>query len=395
MLPFDEALERVLHGVKRLGTEAVGLRAAAGRVLAEDIHARDALPRFDYSAMDGYALCVDSLRGTPCSLPLAGESRAGAPLDRLAAGSACRIFTGAALPAGADAVVPLEDSREEDGQVHFASAPEAGSHIRRRGEDIAAGELALPSGVRLGAYHVSFAAGLDRVTLEVARRPRVVIIGTGDELRAPGTPGPATSVPESNGLGVAILAESVGAEAVLAARVSDEPLALRDRLSAALEDADVLVTIGGVSIGRYDLVRPALEELGAQIGFWKIRIKPGKPLVYGTRGATRILGLPGNPVSALLTFSLFGLPLLRALQGQRETKPRFESARLLGELRQRPGRTGFYRARWSPAGVTPLDNQASGNVASLAHADALIRVPAESNGCSPGEEVQVLRLSLA
>jgi molybdopterin molybdotransferase len=287
----------------------------------------------------------------------------------------------------------VEDSREGEGVVEFQSAPAPGQHIRRRGEDIAAGELALPAGIRLGAYHVALAAGLDRVELSVARRPRVTVIGTGDELRPPGQPGPATSVPESNGLAVLILAESIGAHVQLGARVPDQPAALEQRLAAALDSSDVLITIGGVSVGRYDLVRPALEAVGAQLDFWKIQIKPGKPLVYGRRGATRILGLPGNPVSAQLTFSLFGMPLLRALQGQLEPGPRFESARLLVEMKQRPGRMGFYRARWSPEGVTPLDNQASGNVVSMAHADALIALPAESSLALAGSQVSILRLT--
>lgn len=394
MLPFEEARARILAGVERLGSERVTLRHAAGRVLAEDVRAREPLPRFDYSAMDGYALSSESAAGSgPWSLPLRGESRAGAPLPRLEPGSSCRIFTGAALPAGADAVLASEDALERDGRVEFSWLVKAGQHVRRRGEDLAEGELALEAGMLLGAYHVGLAAAVDRPELLVARRPRVTIVGTGDELRAPGEPGPATSIPESNGLSIAVLAESAGASVRLPPRIADDAGTLRERLEQALEDTDLLVTIGGVSVGRYDLVRPALEAAGAQLDFWKVQIKPGKPLVHGRRGSTRILGLPGNPVSAQLTFSLFGLPLLRALQGQRAALPAYESALLLAELRQKPGRLGFYRARWSPEGVLPVDNQASGNVLSLAHADALVLVPADSPGYGAGERVQVLRLS--
>jgi molybdopterin molybdotransferase len=271
--------------------------------------------------MDGYALSTTSVRGSgPWALPLHGESRAGAPLVRLEPGTICRIFTGAALPPGADAVLPSEDASEQPGRVEFSAAPKPGQHIRRRGEDLGQGELALEAGVRLGAYHVGVAAGVDRAELLVARRPRVTVVGTGDELRAPGEAGSATSIPESNGLSIAILAESAGASVQLAPRIADDPETLRERLARALEDTDLLVTIGGVSIGRYDLVRPALEAAGAQLDFWRVQIKPGKPLVYGRRGSTRILGLPGNPVSAQLTFALFGLPLLRALQGQRDRR---------------------------------------------------------------------------
>jgi len=394
MLPFAEARERILQGVSRLGSERVPLRAAAGRVLAEDVRASEPLPRFDYSAMDGYALnSADVTAAGPWALPLHGESRAGAPLARLEPGTICRIFTGAALPPGADAVVASEDAAEHGGRVELALAPRPGQHVRRRGEDLAEGELALSAGVRLGAYHVGVAAGVDRPDLLVARRPRVTIVGTGDELRAPGEAGSPTSIPESNGLSIAVLAESAGASVLLAPRIADEAETLRERLARALEQTDLLVTIGGVSIGRYDLVRPALEAAGAQLDFWQVQIKPGKPLVYGRYGPTHILGLPGNPVSAQLTFGLFGLPLLRALQGQRDPVPPFESARLLAALRQRPGRMGFYRARWSPLGVLPVDNQASGNVLSLAYADALIAVPADSEGYDAGALVDILRLS--
>lgn len=394
MLPFEEARARILEGVQLLGTERVSLRHAAGRVLAEDVRAREPLPRFDYSAMDGYALCAASASGAgPWSLPLRGESRAGAPLERLESGSACRIFTGAALPAGADAVLASEDAQERGGHVEFSWQVKADQHVRRRGDDLAEGELALEAGMLLGAYHVGVAAGVDRPELLVARRPRVTIVGTGDELRAPGEPGPATSIPESNGLSIAVLAESAGASVQLPPRIADDAGTLRERLAQALTDTDLLVTIGGVSVGRYDLVRPALEAAGASLDFWKVQIKPGKPLVHGRRGNTRILGLPGNPVSAQLTFSLFGLPLLRALQGQRQPLPRYESAVLLAELQQKPGRMGFYRARWSPEGVLPVDNQASGNVLSLAHADTLVLVPADSAGYGAGERVQILRLS--
>ena len=395
MLPFNEARERILQGVGRLGSERVALRAAAGRVLAEDVRAEEPLPRFDHSAMDGYALAAGDVAGAgPFWLPVRGESRAGVPWAQLAPGTACQIFTGAALPAGADAVLAVEETQARDAGIEFRVAPKAGQHVRRRGEDLAQGQLALEAGMRLGAYHLGLAAGVDRVELSVARRPHVIIVGTGDELRAPGQPGPATSIPESNGLSIAVLAESAGASAELAPRVADQQEALRERLSRALDACDLLVTIGGVSVGRYDLVRPALEAAGAELDFWKVQIKPGKPLVYGRRGTTRILGLPGNPVSAQLTFGLFGLPLLRALQGQRDAVPRFERARLLTALHQRPGRQGFYRALWSPAGVTPVDNQASGNVLSLAYADALISVPADSEGYEAGAEVEILRVAL-
>jgi molybdopterin molybdotransferase len=393
VLSFAEALRRVLEGVEPLGSERLGLRAAAGRVLARDLVAPLALPRFDHSAMDGYAVDSRDFDGAgPWQLPVRGESRAGAAPGPLGAGSACRIFTGAALPAGADAVILQEDTQLSGDRAVFAEAPRSGQNVRRRGEDLEAGALALRAGTRLGAFQLGLAASLDQVELLVGRRPRVSIVCTGDELRAPGLPGAASSIPESNGLCVAIEAERAGAVAELAELAADDTAATIRTFAALLGTADLLVTIGGVSVGDYDVVRPALEAAGAQLDFWKVQIRPGKPLAYGRCGKTRILGLPGNPVSAQLTFALFGLPLLRALSGVRDAYPRFRSARLLAELRQRPGRLGFYRARSTGDGVMPLVNQASGNVVSMAEADALIAVPADSTGYAAGDTVEILRL---
>ena len=393
MLSFTEALKRVLDGVEPLGAERVGLRAAAGRVLARDVVAGSPLPRFDYSAMDGYAVHSRDFEGPgPWRLPLTAENRAGMSPEPLARGGAARIFTGALIPSGADAVVAQEDTRAGADGVTFELAPPLGQHIRRRGEDLAEGATALRAGTRLGPHQLGLAAALDQVELLVARRPRVSIISTGDELRAVGRPGPIHTIPESNGLSVAIESERVGARAELAELAGDDTTRMAASFTELLGATDVLVTIGGVSVGDYDLVRPALEAAGARLDFWRVQIKPGRPLAFGRCGKTRILGLPGNPASAQLTFLLFGIPLLRALQGERATFPRFHEARLLQELRQKPGRLGFYRGVLGPDGVEPLGNQASGSVVGLSEANALIAVPAESHGYGAGEVVQILRL---
>ncbi len=394
MLPFEDARRAILSGVQALPSERLPLRAAAQRVLAEDLCATDPLPRFDYSAMDGYAVDAADFSGRgPWSLPVHGESRAGADTLLFTRGSACRIFTGGPLPVGANAVVAQEDTREVPGGIVLEASPKDGDHVRRRGEDLARGALGLARGTRLRGYQLSLAAALDRADVVVARRPRVSIISTGDELRPPGQPGSASSVPESNSLAIAVHAESAGAIVQILPAAADDVSALERRLSLALADTDLLITIGGVSVGHYDLVRPALERAGAVLDFWKVAIKPGKPLVFGRLGPTRILGLPGNPVSAQLTFALFGLPLVRALQGELEPGPHFRHARLLGEIRQRTGRMGFYRGVSSAEGVTPLDNQASGNVASLARADVLIAIAADSEGARAGDSVPILVLS--
>jgi molybdopterin molybdotransferase len=393
VLSFAEALKRVLDGVEPLGGERLGLRSAAGRVLARDLIAETPLPRFDHSAMDGYAVRGSDFVGSgPWHLPVRGESRAGRDAPSLEPASACRIFTGAALPLGADAVITQEDTRVTGDLAVFEAAPRPHQHVRRRGEDLSLGGLALRAGTRLGAHHLGLAAALDQVDVLVARRPRVSIVCTGDELRAAGRSGSSSSIPESNGLCVALEAERVGALAELAELATDDAAATTSALRALLGTTDLLITIGGVSVGDYDVVRPALESAGAHIDFWKVQIKPGKPLAYGRCGKTRILGLPGNPVSAQLTFALFGLPLLRALQGQRNPAPQLRPMRLLAELRQKPGRMGFYRGRSCAEGVVPLDNQASGNVVSLSEADTLIAVPADSSGFGAGDLVDVLRL---
>lgn len=394
MLSFPEALDKILASAAVLGQERVSLRSAAGRWLAEDLLSTKALPGFDYSAMDGYALNTDSVLGSgPWSLPVEGESRAGKRASTLQPRTACRIFTGAQLPTGADTILLQEEATARGRLVEFSQTLHRGRHIRRRGEDLAVGATALPGGRRLGPHCVALAASLDCTQLLVTRRPRVAILCTGDELRAPGTAGPPESIPESNGLAVAIAAESAGATAELLPLCGDDEQLLSSTLTQAIGTCDLLVTIGGASVGKYDLVRPALKAAGAELNFWKVRIKPGKPVVHGHCGRTLILGLPGNPVSAQVTFSLFGLPLLRSLQGEHNPVPPMQEHRLLEEMRQRPGRMGFYRGTLKPTGVQPLGNQASGNVVSLAHANVLIAMPEQCEVLKVGEMVKTLRIS--
>jgi molybdopterin molybdotransferase len=394
MLTLDEALERVLARALPLSTEVVSLRNAAGRVLAEDLVAPDDLPRFDHSAMDGYAVCTRDCSGeTPFRLRVVGESRAGHATSALEPRSACRIFTGAPLPEGADAVVIQENVEREGEDALIRSDVRAGDHIRRRGEDLSRGSLALARGARLGPYQLGLAAALDRSELEVARKPQLCILCTGDELRLPGDPARSGSLPESNSVAIAALAESVGAEVLAIELVGDDRQKLEQSLSRLAARSDVLVTVGGASVGDHDLVRQALSSAGGSLDFWKVKIKPGKPLLFGTLGRALVLGLPGNPVSAQLNFTLFGLPLLRTMQGEPARGPRFERARLSSDLTQKPGRLGLYRARLDGDAVVPEKNQASGSVLSLGRADALVLVPAESEGYQAGSMVDIIRLS--
>lgn len=393
MLDFDEALERVLVGVRPLGTERVTLGEAAGRVLAEPLTAAEPLPAFDYSAMDGYAVATQDFAGDgPWTLPVRGESRTGHPPPGLEQGSACRIFTGAALPLGADAVVMQENVQREGDSARFAAAPPAGQHVRRAGEDLERGAEALARGTRLGPGQLGLAAALDRGELLVTRRPQVGILCTGDELRAPGSAARAGSIPESNGITLSAMVRAAGGSPHLGPLTRDDREATLHALEDAIAGNDVLLTVGGVSVGDHDLVRPALEAAGASLDFWKVAIKPGKPLVHGSVGKARVLGLPGNPVSAQVTFALFGVPLLRTLQGDRRPRPELLRAELTHPLKQKPGRRGYYRAVLDGGRVTPLDNQASGAPTSMAWANALAIVPADSTGFDAGTVIEVLPL---
>ncbi|MGK4006114.1 gephyrin-like molybdotransferase Glp [Sorangium sp. So ce1036] len=403
MIPFEEALARLLATAVPVGPERVPLEEAAGRVLAEDLVAAEPMPAFDYSAMDGYAVASAELTGGgPFTLPVRGESAAGGPLPTLEPGTACRIFTGARLPPGSDAIVPQEDAPRSGDEITLREAPRAGAWVRRRGADLAEGAVALRRGARLSPGRVALAAALDRPSLFVARRPVVTVLCSGDELRPPGSPGPAGSVPESNGYFVAATARAAGAAVRVAPFVPDDAARATGAVATALRGSDLVVTVGGVSVGDRDVVRPALEAAGVTLDFWRVAIKPGKPLAVGRAelargGAVHVLGLPGNPASASLTFALFGVPLLRALQGDAAPLPPRVIVRAAGALRRQTGRAEFLRARLEissgelVARIAP--NQASGAVTSFAEADALVIVPADRDRVDEGDRLEAIRLA--
>jgi molybdopterin molybdotransferase len=402
VLTFLEARAKILEGVVRLPPERVPLADGDGRVLAEPLVAERPLPPFSQSAMDGYALRLADLAGDPpFRLPLAPEeSRAGRPAPPLPDGAICRIFTGAEVPRGADTVVVQEDVAREGESVVLASRPTAGAHIRAAGEDIAPGQEAIAAGTRLHPGHLSLAASLDRGELVVARRPRVAIVCTGDELRAPGTPGGPASIPNSNGVALAALVRQVGGEPRVLPPVGDDLGATTGALTEALATADLVLTVGGVSVGDHDVVRPALERASVTLDFYKVAVKPGKPLVFGRRYAggviARVLGLPGNPASAVTTFVLFAAPLLRALQGDAAPIPLLLPARLGGAVRHKPGRLEFARVVLERRGpdlvAVPFANQASGATTTTGWATALALVPLEAGDLPAGTAVEVIQL---
>ena len=397
-LGFDQARSRLLADVRRLGTERVAVADAAGRVVAEDLVAHEPLPRFDNSAMDGYAVATSDLEGDgPFALDVAGESSAGKEPPWLARGAACRIFTGAPVPERSDAVIMQEHVTREEDVLRFASRPKPGQNVRRAGQDLAAGAVAIPSRTRLTPGGLALAAMLGRSELVVSRRPLVTILCTGDELRSPGDEARPASIPESNSAPLSALARQAGAIVRVAPIARDDPRATLRAIEQALDGTDLLLTVGGVSVGDHDVVRPALEQAGVTLDFWRVAIKPGKPLAFGRSARASVLGLPGNPASAIVTFTLFGMPLLRAMQGDARPIAMLLRARLSAARKRSPDRLELVRAMLQlDSGMLAArvhDNQSSGSATSLASSDGLAFVDAGEGAVEAGAFVDFLRWS--
>jgi molybdopterin molybdotransferase len=389
LLSFEAALARILAAAAVLPAEPVPLARAAGRVLAQPAVARTDLPPFASSAMDGYAVRAAE---TPGSLPIAVRVTAGSPaMAPLPAGAAATIATGGAVPEGADAVVPIERAAEHDGRVEIPEAAGAGAHIRPRGGDVQEGAAVAESGLRLGAPQIGAlaAAGVDEVTC--ARRPRVAVLATGTELRAPGDELAPGQIFESNRHMIAAVLEPAGAEIELLPVVPDDEAAHGEALEQGLA-ADVLVSSGGVSVGPHDLVRRIAAELGVEEDFWGVAVKPGKPLSFGSRGSTLVFGLPGNPVSALVGALLFVRPALLARQGAGDPGPAFDVGRISSTLRRNAHRDEFVRARkrFGAGGVEleAISGQESHMIVRASSADALAHVPRGPGEIAAGEVVR-------
>lgn len=392
MPSFEEARKIILDAVSPLGAEVVPVLDAVGRVLAEDVAAPRDLPAWDNSAMDGYAVRAGSA-GAGTSLALSAYIPAGsAGSDPVQPGTAAKILTGAPLPPGADAVIPVEEAEERDGRVVPRAQVRAGAHVRRKGEDFRAGERILATGTVVGPAEVSFLATCARLSVAVFGRPRVAILSTGDELVEPGEPLAPGKIHDSNGFAVAAAVKQAGGEPNLLGIARDEPESLRSRLAEGLR-ADVLVTTAGVSRGDRDLVREVLADLGVRQLFWNVDVKPGRPLAFGMRDRTPVFSLPGNPVSTLLTLQQFVRPALLRMMGRRDVLPPLVPAILQDEIPKKPGRVSLLRVRLEQGGralhAWSAGNQDTGILRTMLRADAVAILPAEWGDVRRGTTIDV------
>lgn len=401
LLPVAEALQRVLAQATALPAERVPITEAHGRVLAEDVRSLRTQPPADVSAMDGYAVRAEDVASVPISLKVTGEVAAGKPFAGMVEhGQAVRIFTGGEVPAGADTIVVQEQTKREGDSVIITVAPPKGRHIRTAGLDFKTGDALLKAGRVLTGRDLGLAAAMNHPILPVYRKPRIALLATGDELVLPGRkPGPGQIV-YSNGYAVAALARQEGAE------VSDLGIA-RDTLpdtAAAIQDArrrkvDVLVTMGGASVGDYDFVQQALAAEGMDLSFWKIAMRPGRPLMHGRLDGIHVLGLPGNPVSAFVCAFLFLTPLLRRLTGRSDVMHPVEHALLGCDLPENDERADYLRASLSrsPRGAlvaTPFALQDSSITRVLAEADCLVLREPHAAKAPAGSPCVILKLPL-
>ncbi len=396
MLSVEEARARILGGLRPLPAEIVALAGAWGRVTAEPVIARLTQPPADVSAMDGYALCAaDATVGAV--LDVIGEAPAGHPFaGAVGPGQAVRLFTGSLVPVGADTILLQEDASREAARVRVNEAARPGRHIRRAGQDFAAGDAVLPGGRRLGARDVGLAAAANHPWLAVHRRPRIGVLATGDEIAMPGEPIPSGGIVSSNSHALAALIRAGGGQAIVL------PVARDDRAAiAAVADAaggmDMLVTTGGASVGDHDLVVEGLKSRGLEVNFWKIAMRPGRPLVFGRLGPVPVLGLPGNPVSALVCAILFLVPALAVLSGLPSEPPPTTAALLGAPVGANDARADHLRAALGrdSAGrlvATAFPVQDSAMLRRLAQADALILRPPHAPALPMGAEVSIIRL---
>jgi molybdopterin molybdotransferase len=398
MLTVRDAHARIVAAFSPLPEEVVSVADAAGRAIAACPQARLTQPPADLSAMDGYALRAEDVPAAPTTLTLVGRAPAGGSYDRaLQPGETVRIFTGGPLPMGADAIVIQEDTKADGDRITVLEAPIPGRHIRRAGLDFSAGDQPFTGGRMLTARDVALAAAMNLPWLTVHRKPRVAILSTGDELVMPGEPVGRNQIVSSSGLAVAALVRGWGGEPTLFDIARDDARLIENRIAAGSQQ-DLLITLGGASVGDHDLVQAALQAQGFTMDFWRIAMRPGKPLMFAARERARVLGLPGNPVSTMVCALLFLKPALERMVGGRGDLVATRPARLAGALKANDQREDYMRARLSRSAGGPLTVEAfatqdSSMLSVLAEADAFLVRPPHDPARKAGDTVQVIDLS--
>ena len=396
MIPVADARRRILAGFAPLAGEQIALSQAHGRVLSEGVTARLTKPPHDVSAMDGYAVRAQDVAQVPAMLKVVGEAPAGGAHDTpIGPGEAVRIFTGGPLPEGADAIVIQENTTRDGDRVTVTAGAARGRFVRRRGLDFTEGDAGPAAGTRLGPREIGLIAAMNVPWIMVARRPRVAILSTGDEIVMPGEPLGPNQIVSSNALALASIVTAAGGEPVNLGIATDDEASLR-RLVAGAERADLLVVTGGMSVGEHDLVRHVLGEDGLDLDFWKIAMRPGKPLSFGRFGATPMLGFPGNPVSTLVCGHLFLRPAIARMQGLEDDDGE-ETARLAVDLGANDERQDYLRAELARDGeggwvATPFPAQDSSMLAILARAGCLVVRAPHAPAAAAGETVRIVRL---
>ncbi len=392
MPTYEEARSIILDAVSPLGKEKVEILESLGRVLAEDVVAPWDMPLWNNTAMDGFAVRADDCAGR-VSLKVSGFLPAGENMTAsVEPGTAVKILTGAPIPPGADAVVPIEEVDDKGETVHIKGPVKAGDHIRFKGEDVKAGERIIPAGTVIRPYEISMLASFGKLFIPVYRKARVAILSTGDELVEPGEALSPGKIINSNAITVAAAVRQIGGEPVILGIARDDRESLREKLREGLK-ADVLITSAGISAGDRDLVRAVLDELHVNLVFWKIDIKPGRPTAFSLREGTPVFSLPGNPVSTMITFEEFVRPALLKMMGHKKVIKPFIKATLKGQVKKKPGRVNFLRVglekengnyvAWSPG------DQNTGILKTMLLAGGIAVLPAEQGDLKAGDKVDV------
>ncbi len=395
MIPVAEAVSRIAGAFEPLPAERVALADACGRVLAEDVISRTTQPPFDVSAMDGYAVRAADVSEAPVTLKQIGAVPAGQHFEgSVGPGETVRIYTGSRLPDGADTIVIQEDTETQGDEITILQAAQKGNYVRPAGLDFSAGDVGLTAGLRLTPRAIGYAASMNHPALSVRRRPRVAILATGDEIVMPGAPIGPNQIVSSNSHALAAAVQTYGGEPFNLGIAPDERQQLKTMAEGA-RGADILVTTGGASVGDHDLVQSVLGEIGFKLDFWKIAMRPGKPLIFGSIGDTRVLGLPGNPVSTLVCALIFLRPAIFRLLGLADTGLTELSVRVDRDLGANDERQDYLRATLKTAEdgeltVTPFKRQDSSMISLLVQSEALILRPPHDPPVAKGDKVKVI-----